>query len=146
MDTDTLLNVLQDKKVKRLEEQLEQERAAVLSAAGVIGSMDDALYMARRVMTLGERINYLRTGRNWSLSELGRASGGISKGHLSEIERGNMQPGIEVVTKIAHAFDISPAVLLGGQDSELTPDEQALIDAYRAGDKLGAIRIVMAKD
>jgi hypothetical protein len=38
---------------------------------------------------------------------------------------------------------MSPAVLLGGQDSELTPTEQALLDAYRAGDKLGAIRIIM---
>lgn len=93
---------------------------------------------------LGARINYLRTYRKWSLRELGEATG-LSKGHLSEIEHGNQQPGIEVVTKIAKAFDMSPAVLLGGQDSELTADEQTLIDAYRAGDQLGAIRIIMAK-
>jgi transcriptional regulator with XRE-family HTH domain len=97
------------------------------------------------VRTLGERIYTMRTGRNWSLRQLGEAAGGISKGHLSEIENGNMQPGIDIVNRIAQAFDISPAVLVGGQDSELAPDEQALIDAYRAGDKLAAITIVMEK-
>lgn len=96
-------------------------------------------------MTLGERINYLRTSRSLSLSELGRAAGGISKGYLSELERGNNQPTIEIVKRIANALDVSPAVLIGDSDVGLTPDEQALIDAYRAGDQLGAIKIVMAK-
>lgn len=95
--------------------------------------------------TLGERIYQLRTGHNWSLRELGEAAGGVSKGHLSMIERGEMQPGMDIVERLAGAFEVSPAVLLGGQDSELAPDEQALIDAYRAGDKLAAITIVMAK-
>jgi XRE family transcriptional regulator, regulator of sulfur utilization len=94
-------------------------------------------------MTLGERIKYLRINRNWSLRELSEATGGTSKGYLSEIERGNMRPTVTTLDKLAKAFDISPAVLLGGQDSELTPTEQALLDAYRAGDKLGAIRLIM---
>jgi transcriptional regulator with XRE-family HTH domain len=96
-------------------------------------------------MLLGERINYLRVNRKWSLSELGTAAGGISKGHLSEIERGNMQPGIEVITKIANAFEMSPADLLGGASNDLTSEEQMLLDAYRAGDQLGAIRLIMNK-
>lgn len=96
-------------------------------------------------MTLGERINYLRTNRNLSLRELGAAIGGVSKGYLSEIERGNSEPGIEIVTKIAQAFDMTPNELLGWPDNILTANEQALVDAYRAGDKLGAIAIVMAK-
>lgn len=95
--------------------------------------------------TLGERIKYLRISRNWSLRELSEATGGTSKGYLSEIERGNMRPTVTTLDKLAKAFDMSPAVLLGGQDSELTADEQELLDAYRAGDKLGAITIVMAK-
>lgn len=50
MDTETMLNVLQDKKVKRLETELEQERAALLSAAGVIGSLSANLDELRVMM------------------------------------------------------------------------------------------------
>ena len=40
MDTETMLNVLQDKKVKRLEEQLAHERATILNFASHYGELD----------------------------------------------------------------------------------------------------------
>lgn len=98
----------------------------------------------KQVSWLGAKVKYLRANRKWSLSELG-AIANLSKGYLSSIENGEVNVGIDTVNRLAKAFEMSPSVLLGGQDSELTADEQALIDAYRAGDKLGAITIVMAK-
>ncbi len=95
-------------------------------------------------MLLGQRINYLRTARGWSLRELGERAGGLSKGYLHNIENVDVTPSIATLEKIASAFDMTVSELIGEQGRELTTTEAALLDAFRSGDTLGAIRIIMA--
>jgi transcriptional regulator with XRE-family HTH domain len=96
-------------------------------------------------MILGERINYLRTARGWSLEQLADAAGGLQKGYLRDIEAGKQHPSPTTLEKLAAALQMPIDELLGKTGRELTLDEQTLLDAYRSGDTIGAIRIIMAK-
>lgn len=60
---------------------------------------------------IGERIHQLRIERNLSLVEFSQMSG-ISRGHLSEIERGKVVIRIGTLGKLAEAFEL-PVFMLG---------------------------------
>jgi transcriptional regulator with XRE-family HTH domain len=61
---------------------------------------------------LGHRIKMLRVMRGLTLKDL-EQRGGISATHVSEIERGKASPTIGALSRIAHALDIRPAILIG---------------------------------
>jgi transcriptional regulator with XRE-family HTH domain len=60
---------------------------------------------------LGRRIKLMRVSRGLTLKDL-EERGGISATHVSEIERGKASPTIGALTRIAHALDVRPAVLV----------------------------------
>ena len=62
-------------------------------------------------MNIGEYVKQLRDARVWSLEDL-RSRSTVSKGHLSEIERGNADPSLSTLIKIAHAFCMDAGDLL----------------------------------
>lgn len=62
-------------------------------------------------MTIGEYIKHLRDVEGWSLSELSRRSG-VAKGYLSEVERGNSDPSLNILQSVAKAFDMDAGDLL----------------------------------
>lgn len=97
-------------------------------------------------MNIGEHVAYLRKHRNWSLRDLSEVTDGLSISYLSDIERGRTVPSIETVCRLAAAFDMSVPVFFGGADLDLSPDEHQLLDAYRAGDIVTVLRLLVDKE
>ncbi|MBN2506682.1 MAG: helix-turn-helix transcriptional regulator [Verrucomicrobia bacterium] len=60
---------------------------------------------------LGSRVRQLRTERDWSLEQLGSASG-VSRSMLSQIEREQANPTLAVAMRIARAFGMGLGELL----------------------------------
>ncbi|MBX3050847.1 MAG: helix-turn-helix transcriptional regulator [Caldilineaceae bacterium] len=68
---------------------------------------------------LGKRIYLSRRDLNWGQDELA-ASSGVSRGYISNIERGRItNVGVEVLVALAQALGISPAYLMGFTDNPL---------------------------
>jgi transcriptional regulator with XRE-family HTH domain len=74
-------------------------------------------------MTLGEHIMLLRKQKSLSQAELGKKIG-TSGDIIGRYERGAMTPSIEVIIRIADAFEVSIDFLVGKTGFEL--DKQAL--------------------
>lgn len=83
---------------------------------------------------LAKSLAQYRGLHEWSLSRLAEESG-ISRGYLYLLEKGENSPTLEMLEKIADAFAIPMWELLADADafSELTPNEYALVHAYRNG-------------
>ena len=62
---------------------------------------------------LGMRIRYLREQKKMTLEDLSFEAG-INKNYLSDLERGNRNPTVKVLTKIADALEISLEILFKG--------------------------------
>ncbi len=95
------------------------------------------------------RIYELRNRLQWSQTELAERSG-LSQNAISNYERGTREAGSAALASIAHALGCSADYLLGlTNDPEtfalpgLTPDEQAVIEALRANNRLEAIRLIV---
>ena len=66
-------------------------------------------------MEIGQQVRQWRASTNMSLSELQRRTG-ISKGHLSQIERGLTQPSFVLVETVAAVFGLSVAFVFSDAD------------------------------
>ena len=55
---------------------------------------------------LGMRIRYLRMQKKWSQEDLALEAG-VNKNYLSDLERGERNPTVKILEKIAKAFGIS---------------------------------------
>ena len=72
-------------------------------------------------MKFADKLAKLRKEKGWSQSELSKRVGGVHVGHLSRLENGKSQPSIELLWKLAQAFEVSTDFLLDDAVSELTP-------------------------
>lgn len=85
------------------------------------------------LLQLGHHIRFLRTGKEWSLSDLEQKSG-VSKAYLSDLENGSAgRPNIQYIYSIATALGVTLDELLNeggrrtsaslpkGQNPELPP-------------------------
>jgi len=113
---------------------------------------------------LGERIRIIRTEQGMNLPALA-AKSGLSKGLLSKLENDpDSNPGLDTLQKLARAFDVNIASLLGEQaskdvhkippqhpdwtrdlvkwlkDTGQTPDKDILEAMYLLQDRKGAAR------
>ena len=57
-------------------------------------------------MEVGKRITYLRTAKNYSVNKLANLSG-ISQSYLRDIELGNKNPTVEILSILCNALEIS---------------------------------------
>lgn len=64
------------------------------------------------MISIGERITQLRKAKNWSQDELAKEVE-ASRVMIGKYERGDNSPSIEVIVKLAKAFDVSVDFLLG---------------------------------
>ena len=62
---------------------------------------------------LGMRIRYLREQKKMTLEDLSFEAD-INKNYLSDLERGNRNPTVKVLSKIANALEISLETLFKG--------------------------------
>lgn len=96
------------------------------------------------------RIYELRNRRKWSQTELAARSG-LSQNAISAYEGGTKQAGSLAIAALAQALECSADYLLELTDdptpsrlsTDLTPNEQAVIEALRANDRLKAIRLIV---
>lgn len=88
-------------------------------------------------MELGQviafNLNRLRTQRNMSLGDLARESG-ISKAMLSDMERGNGNPTINTIWKIANGLKVPYTQLIDHVDSQATVVRREETDAQTGED------------
>ena len=62
---------------------------------------------------LGMRIRYLREQRKMTLEDLSFESY-VNKNYLSDLERGNRNPTVKILTKIANALEVTLEELFKG--------------------------------
>ena len=62
---------------------------------------------------LGMRIKYLRSLKKWSQEDLALEAD-VNKNYISDLERGERNPTVKVLEKIARAFNISLSELFKG--------------------------------
>ena len=79
-------------------------------------------------LQLARRLRKLRREREWSLSDLSKASG-VSRSMLSQIERGEVSPTLSVAFRVAKAFGMSLGELISD------PEEPPGIEVIRADEE-----------
>ena len=57
-------------------------------------------------MDVGKRITYFRTAKNYSVNKLANLSG-ISQSYLRDVELGNKNPTVEILSIICNTLEIS---------------------------------------
>ena len=65
---------------------------------------------------LGMRIKYLRQKLHWSQEDLA-LNANINKNYISDLENGRRNPSLEILERIASAFNITLAELFKGIES-----------------------------
>ena len=65
------------------------------------------------VTELGMRIRYLREQKKMTLEDLAFDSN-VNKNYLSDLERGNRNPTVKILTRIAQALDVTLEELFKG--------------------------------
>ncbi|MCK8825977.1 helix-turn-helix domain-containing protein [Fuchsiella alkaliacetigena] len=90
-------------------------------------------------MDIGKRIKKLRKEKNWTFKELNKETG-ISISFLNNIEKGRSNPSIDNLEKIADAFEVTIAYLLGqGRIEDFDQETAELIDNFSKKDSLKKI-------
>lgn len=73
-------------------------------------------------VSIGETIRALLEERDWSASELARRAG-VSQSRISRVMSGETaSPNLELVEKVAEAFDVPVSTLLGRQPPTVQPE------------------------
>jgi transcriptional regulator with XRE-family HTH domain len=67
-------------------------------------------------LAFGNAIRELRGERGWSQEELGHRSG-LHRNYVGGIERGELNPSLTTILKLAKAFDVQPSELLAGAET-----------------------------
>ncbi|HET6262149.1 MAG TPA: helix-turn-helix transcriptional regulator [Chloroflexia bacterium] len=62
--------------------------------------------------TIGERVRWIRKHKQWSMHELAERIGSTHS-YISQLERDQIRPGIDMVTKLADALEVSLDHLVG---------------------------------
>lgn len=73
--------------------------------------------MADYKWAFGMAVRIARTRRGWTQAKLEQAAG-LAKGHISHIERGEMDPGLTTQARIAEALGIPLAELQSSAERE----------------------------
>ncbi len=80
-------------------------------------------------MTIGERLKSLRELKGLSQNELARRAG-INRPTISELESGRQQDvTVETARRLARALEVSLNMLVGDDEEETMPADEALVGA-----------------
>jgi transcriptional regulator with XRE-family HTH domain len=75
-------------------------------------------------MTLGEKIALERKERNWTQSKLGDQID-VSRELIGKYERGDIQPPLDVITRIAVTLNLSLDYLVGIKEDNPTTEKES---------------------
>ena len=81
-------------------------------------------------MNVGKRITFFRTAKNYSVNKLATLSG-ISQSYLRDIELGNKNPTIEILSYICEALNISLREFFDEQTNGQFCDDPLIAKVYR---------------
>ena len=84
-------------------------------------------------LAFGLAVKLARTRRGWTQEQLGRAAG-LDRGHVSRIERGDLDLSISTQQKIAAALGVTLAELVAQAEEEMERRRKRL---GQAGDQGG---------
>lgn len=73
---------------------------------------------------LGNAIRVRRKAKGMTLADLSKAAG-VTLGYISQIERGESSPSLEVLKKLADAIDCPMAILIHAAEVIESPSEYA---------------------
>ena len=93
-------------------------------------------------MDISKRLKNLRTAKKVSVYRLSQLSG-VSETHIRDLERGDRNPSIDTISKLATAMGLSLPELLNETDNAnyLNFKEQTLVECFRnlSDDKADAL-------
>lgn len=93
--------------------------------------------------TIGKRLKHWRKEKGLTMTEISEKTG-LSTGGLSAYERDEKQIGSKTLLALWREYNIDIAwILTGKRDSDLTPEEQQLVDLYRQADERGKRSILV---
>lgn len=101
-------------------------------------------------MKFHEKIVHFRKQKGWSQADLGKRIG-IHVGHISRIEHGKATTSVDVLRKIAAAFEVPTDYLLDESADEFGPvkienkplaERLQMLDQLDAGDKATVINVI----
>ena len=81
-------------------------------------------------MNVGKRITFFRTAKNYSVNKLATLSG-ISQSYLRDIELGNKNPTIEILSYICDALNISLREFFDEQTDNQFCDDPLIAKIYQ---------------
>ena len=83
-------------------------------------------------MDIASRLKKLRTAKGYSVYKLSQESG-VSETHIRDLERGDRNPSLDTIDRIAKTFGLSLSELLNEDEtvSYVTASEKELLDCYR---------------
>ena len=83
-------------------------------------------------MDISKRLKEIRKAKDISVYRLSQLSG-VSETHIRDLERGDRNPSLDTIAKIAAAMGLSLPELLNEKDSAtyLNAKEQALVECFR---------------
>jgi transcriptional regulator with XRE-family HTH domain len=67
-------------------------------------------------IAFGEHLRDLRRQHGWASQEAFAHHVGLDRTYISGLERGNRNPTLDVIVKLAHGLDVKPADLLATLD------------------------------
>ena len=83
-------------------------------------------------MDIASRLKKIRTSKGYSVYKLSQISG-VSETHIRDLERGDRNPSLDTIDRIAKTLGISLSELLNENEeiSYLTAKEKELLECYR---------------
>lgn len=81
-------------------------------------------------MDIGSNIKKIRKLHKLTSQQLSEIIG-ITRSQITKIETGVSQPSVDVLQKIANAFNITVSELIGEKELTLKPELRALLDSAR---------------
>ncbi|WP_213996162.1 MULTISPECIES: helix-turn-helix transcriptional regulator [Tepidanaerobacter] len=81
-------------------------------------------------MDIGARLKELRTSRNITITALANKVG-LTREHLSNIERNVNMPSLQTLQKICDALDITLAEFFSDEDSAMPPEITRLLQEVK---------------
>lgn len=83
-------------------------------------------------LDISTRLKKIRTAKGYSVYKLSQLSG-VSETHIRDLERGDRNPSLDTVERIANVFGISLSEILNEDEtvSYLTSEEKEFLDCYR---------------
>lgn len=97
-------------------------------------------------MTFGEKVKNLRETRGYSQEELAHLVGFETRGAISKLERGVVDPPRTMLVKLAKALNVSPIIFFEGFEKDFSKSPMMEFVPYlekASGEELAVIRKIL---